>query len=181
MTDDDRIERSAGTLVEVGGLPARVGGGFRGKRDDQDEAVCEFARRLADEFPHEVQIRYNTNRLGGGAWLVDGKRDAQVGLGADLVPPQWHRDQFQEYLEDGKDGGLDRDKKPPRPSRMDPDELDLKFSVNVKVPAIPESLANRTSSIGDRSDYAYLRFDDLEEAWDWFIDNVNRDEVNPPG
>lgn len=173
MTEqDDRIERHGGTCV--GGYMA--GAGYRGKRDDQDEAVQEFARRLSGEFPHDIQIRYNTNRLGGGAWLKDGVRDAQVGLGADLTAPEWHREQFQEYL----DNGLDDDLKPPSLKHMDPDELVLKFSVNMKAPVVDESVCNRMTDRDDRRSYVYRRFDDQEAAWEWFIEHVNRDEVNPP-
>lgn len=175
MSDDlpEGTERSGGTTIKVGSMPAVVGSGYRGKREDQDEAVKEFARRLSKEFPHDIVIRYNTNRLGGGAWLKDGQGNSQVGLGADLNPPREHRRQSNKYVYgDGE--------KPPSVDTMDPEELVLKYTVNLKVPAVPDYRADNRMEYSDSKPYAYKSFDNLERAWKWFINSVVREEVNDP-
>lgn len=171
--ESDQIERSAGELVTAGGMPARVGGGYRGKRDDQDEAVKEFARRLAATFPnHEIQIRYNTNRMGGGAWLKDGKRNTQVGLGADLIAPEWQKRAFEKYVWGGGE-------KPTSATNLDPDELRLRYTVNCKQPVVDERQCNRNTDRDDRESYVYKTFLSLEAAWGYFM-SLDHDEVNPP-
>lgn len=171
---DDRIERSSGELVEAGGMPARVGGGYRGKRDDQDEAVKEFARRLAAKFPeHQIQIRYNTNRLGGGAWLKTGGTNSQVGLGAKLVPPHWHKRQFEEYVYGDAE-------KPKSPKYMDPAELNLKTKVRMYAPAADETDCNEMRDRDDRPSVFHKEFYTVEAAWSTFERYVNLDGVKPP-
>jgi hypothetical protein len=166
---EESISRDPGTCVH-GFI---VGGGQRGKREDQDEAVKEFARRLNDEFPHEVSIRFNTNRLSGSAWLVDGERNAQVGLGAALRPPREHKRQRKQAIYgDGED--------PPSIDRVDPDRLDLVHTVKVDVPAIPEYRATEMLDRPDRTSYVAKDFEDLDRAWKWFINSVQREHVNPP-
>lgn len=166
----DKIDR--GNERIVGGFKL---GASRGKREDQDEAIDEFARRLAGEFPHDISIRFNTNRLGGGAWLVDGKRNSQVGLGAELKAPEWHREKFQEYL----DSGLDSGEKPTSLKYMDPDELVLKYSIHIVPPAVDRDECNRDGGLNSDG-YVRKLFGGLDEAWDWFTEHVNRDGVNPP-
>lgn len=179
MEDNDlpaRTSRDSGTFV--GGYV--VGGGRRGKRADQDDAVVRFAERLTEMFPeHEVTIRYNTDRLGGGAWLVDGVRDAMVGLGADLIPPEWHREQFKRYTFDEDDDV----EKPPSPTRMDPDDLVLKYSVKLAVPAVDDDhpeLRDPPSTLPDRARSLHRRFDTFDAAWQFFEETVDADAVPTP-
>jgi hypothetical protein len=168
--DSSSINRSAG---ETTGLGAIVGSGYSGKRDDQDDAVAEFARRLADLFPHDVEIRFNSNSMGGGAWLVDGERDAQVGLGAKLVAPYEHRRQreMSRHHDDVEE--------PTRPKYLDPGELNLKFTVKLTHPAVDERSCNRDGS-RDRSPYASKSYHCLERAWAMFQHLLNPSRVNPP-
>ena len=165
----ENISRDPGTPT---GLGAVAGGGYRGKRKDQDKAVQELARRLNDEFDHEITVRFNTNRLSGGAWLVDGDRDAQVGLGVNLKPPQWFLDEQNEWLHgDGEKPNL---------HDISLDERQLVTTVKVSVPAIDEDVANRMTDREDRQSRVVHLEDDVEAAWEWFVEHVNRDAINPP-
>lgn len=168
-TESDNIERDAGQIV--GGY--RVGGGYRGKREDQDEAVCEFAERLADMFPHDVTIRYNTNRLGGGAWLKDNARHAQVGLGAELKAPESHQQKVQEAIDNGKSlRDIDKD--------YSTEDMNLVYTVHLVEPSVDAEYADKESGFSNKNDYTHRSFDTLETAWGWFCEQVNRDGVNPP-
>lgn len=168
---DDDISRHPGT--GVGGFI--VGGGYHGKRDDQDEAVQEFAERLNEEFPdHDIEIRYNTDQLSGGAWLVDNEDSTQVSLGAELCPPEWHKALFEAYT------WGDRDEKPPKPSTLDPDELNLRYTVKLTVPAIKERFCNKMTDRDDRKSYRTRSFRSLEAAWGYFEYALEREHVNPP-
>lgn len=93
------ITRSTGTPIAGSGLVA--GGGYRGITDELDAAVREAARALVRAYGTDVEIRYNSDRESGGAWLVtpDG-RNAQVGICASLVTARsravWERHAVQD-------------------------------------------------------------------------------------
>jgi len=166
------ISRHAGT--GVGGFI--VGGGYHGKRTDQDDAVQELAERLSEAFPeYNVQIRFNTNRLSGGAWLVDTEQNAQVGLGAALCPPEWHQAQQEAYI------WGDAEEEPPSVRYMDADELDLRYTVKLETPAVAEHRCNRMTDRDDRDSYLYKKFHTLDAAWGYFEFAIEREHVNPPG
>jgi hypothetical protein len=79
------IERSAGLVVSIGTLPAIVGGGYSGRSDELDATVQRAAEMLRDAYGLPVVIRFNSDRLSGGAWLktheVDGiGRNSEIGL-----------------------------------------------------------------------------------------------------
>jgi len=169
-TADSRIGRYSGSVEH--GVP--VGAGVRGKRDDQDEAVEELARRLAEQFPdHEVEIRFNRDRLGGGAWLKNESRSAQVGVGAKLAAPRWYERKRREYVYG--------DGEKPRPlASVDPEQLDLTYTVKLEVPAVLPCRANRRVDRDDKRANAHRTFDEIERAWRWFEASVIREGVCPP-
>lgn len=78
------IERSAGTPIGASGLMA--GGGYRGYSAELDALVCEAASALAEAYGADVEIRFNSDRESGGAWIKtpDGY-SAHVGIWAQLV------------------------------------------------------------------------------------------------
>jgi len=171
-TDRDDISRNPGTAVRG----FRVGGGYRGKRDDQDEAVKHFAVLLAEEFPHNIDIRYNTNRLSGGAWLIDGKRNAQVGLRAKLLPPESYGNKLSNYY----DSDSERHEKPTPPRYKDPKTLNLVFSVNISAPVIPEEMCNNMTDRENRTSYLTKEFQTVEETWDWFTETSKYEHIHDP-
>ncbi len=91
------ITRSTGIKLGPGmpwgGTPP--GGGYDGKTKRLDRAVARFAKWLSERIGGPVQIRFNSHRLSGGAYLSPG-RDAdapfdinapEIGVGARLVIP----------------------------------------------------------------------------------------------
>jgi hypothetical protein len=60
------ITRSVGNVV--GGFV--VGGGHSGATAELDTAVDNAAKALRDSFGRDVEIRFNSDRKSGGAWLV---------------------------------------------------------------------------------------------------------------
>ena len=77
-SDLPAITRSKGTAV--GGFV--VGGGYRGITDDLDSVVEATAEYMTTEFNMPVEIRFNSDRRRGGAWLnFDGNTSA-VGISA---------------------------------------------------------------------------------------------------
>lgn len=165
----ENISRDPGTPT---GLGVVAGGGYRGKREDQDEAVQELAKRLNDEFDYDITIRFNTNQLSGGAWLKDNDRSSQVGLGVNLKPPEWYLEQRHEWLfGDGEE---------PDKREFSVNERQLVIEVKADVPIVAEAHANRMTDRDDRTSYAVIAFDEIDEAWDWFVEHVSRDAINPP-
>lgn len=83
---DRRITRSPGTVAPGGYI---VGGGWRGFIQELDIIVMQEAEFLRDHYHANITIRYNSNRLSGGAWLIDSPEDSigsncSIGLGASL-------------------------------------------------------------------------------------------------
>jgi hypothetical protein len=78
------IERSTGTPVGTTGLVA--GGGYRGATEALDAVVREAAEALAAAYGSDIEIRFNSDRESGGAWLrtPDG-RSNRTGICAAVV------------------------------------------------------------------------------------------------
>lgn len=148
------------------------GAGYRGKRPDQDEAVQELAKRLNDEFEHDITIRFNTNQLSGGAWLKDNDRSSQVGLGVNLKPPEWFLEQRHEWLFG--------DAEEPDKHEFSTDDRQLVIEVKADVPVVAEKHANRMTDRDSRTSSAVIEFDEIDEAWNWFMKHINKNGINPP-
>lgn len=81
------ITRSPGVVVSSGYI---VGGGLKGYTKELDDIVQKEAEVLRSHYGVDVTIRFNSDRLSGGAWLVDSVKDtigsnSSIGLGAKLV------------------------------------------------------------------------------------------------
>lgn len=81
-----KISRSPGIAVHN----YIVGGGWRGFSSELDIIVMQEAEFLRDHYGVNVTIRYNSDRMSGGAWLIDSEEDnigsnSSIGLGARLV------------------------------------------------------------------------------------------------
>jgi len=78
------ITRYEGQPLGTSGLVA--GGGYAGITAELDSVVAAGARALAAAYSVPVEIRFNSDRESGGAWLVTADGDnAEVGIGASLV------------------------------------------------------------------------------------------------
>jgi len=85
------ITRSLGIAPGLpwgGPLP---GGGYEGKTKRLDRAVQRFAEWLHQRIAGPVQVRFNSHRLSGGAYVYPDARitldSPEIGLGARLVTP----------------------------------------------------------------------------------------------
>lgn len=81
-----KISRSHGIAVHN----YIVGGGWQGFTRELDSIVVQEAEFLRDHYGVDVTIRYNSDRMSGGAWLIDSEKDSigsnsSIGLGARLV------------------------------------------------------------------------------------------------
>ena len=95
------IKRSAGIPVVVASIPYIVGGGYEGKTKELDDAVQLEADLLTKAFNRDVEIRFNSDRESGGAWLVNSEKgfrgNCQVGINAGLyakTPEGMSQDDF---------------------------------------------------------------------------------------
>src|SRR5438034_6143310 len=78
------ITRSTGTPIGTSGLVA--GGGYSGTMAELDEVVSQAAGQLAQAYGMDIEIRYNSDRESGGAWLKDAAgRHSWVGICAQVV------------------------------------------------------------------------------------------------
>jgi hypothetical protein len=81
------IERSAGLPVMSGGVViGMAGGGYSGCSAELDAVVMQAAGCLAASYGADIEIRFNSDRESGGAWVKtpDG-RNNRVGICASLV------------------------------------------------------------------------------------------------
>ena len=81
-----KISRSPGIAVHN----YNVACGSRGCSNELDTVLMREAEFLRDHYHINVTIRVNSNRLSGGAWLIDSKKagigsNSSIGLGASLV------------------------------------------------------------------------------------------------
>lgn len=65
-----KVTRSPGTIVSIGGTSGIVGGGYRGLTPELDQTVEGAGSALAEHFGTDVEVRFNSDRRSGGAWLV---------------------------------------------------------------------------------------------------------------
>jgi hypothetical protein len=90
------IERSVGTPVVHGGIiHGMAGGGYSGCTAELDAVVMQAAGCLAASYAADIEIRYNSDRESGGAWVKtpDG-RNVNVGIAVSLVTAR-HRAQTE--------------------------------------------------------------------------------------
>ena len=102
------ITRSTGISPGVAWAGPLPGGGYQGKTKRLDRAACAVAAWLQRHFDCPVEIRFNSYRLSGGAYVYpDGKAGfglPEIGLGAGLIIPEhvkqereraWDRDEWR--------------------------------------------------------------------------------------
>lgn len=81
----EKIIRSSGMSSGDGRM---VGSGYIGLTQELDQMACQAAELLRNLFDTEVTIRFNVNRMSGGAYLVDGRkgmdRDCSIGINVTL-------------------------------------------------------------------------------------------------
>lgn len=90
------IERSTGLLVVFGGvIQGMAGDGYSGCTAELDAVVMQAAGCLAASYGADIEVRYNSDRESGGAWVKtpDG-RNNRVGICASLVTAR-HRAQTE--------------------------------------------------------------------------------------
>lgn len=75
------IERSAGLPVTFGNLCyGMAGGGYSGATDKLDATVARAAEVLRNTYGMDIEIRFNSDRESGGAWLkTPGTTDVKIG------------------------------------------------------------------------------------------------------
>lgn len=148
------ITRSPGTSTGLGYL---VGSGFEGKTKELDNAVLKNAKLLHKTFGKDIEIRFNTNRESGGAFIKDNEYSCKIGIGASLSSSRYH-------------------------SLTDAEKMELSFEESMKLPkdiilyhaVLDDSLLNRH---GKREDI-YRYFKTLKGAFKWLHRNRNEDAVN---
>jgi len=152
------ITRSPGTAV-YGYI---VGGGYDGATKELDDIVAKEAELLGKTFNRDITIRFNSNRLSGGAWLVNSLEgfagNCQVGFNAGL--------------------------RPVRPPDMDQDEYFKKWDTLPKTLYIDTYVAK--SALKDKSlcnggtdndPRCYIEHATVEDGIKWLIDNIDRDSI----
>ena len=102
MSSKRAITRSPGLPTGYFGLVA--GGGYSGITGELDRVVAEQAELLSKAFDRAVEIRFNSDRRSGGAWLKDGlpgfSGSSQVGFSASLSAKPPAGKTYSQWLDD---------------------------------------------------------------------------------
>ena len=156
------ITRSVGInpgFPYMGPLP---GGGYRGLTDELDATVAQAAELLRVEYGRDVEIRYNSDRQSGGAFVIDDlppgwDHKCVVGICAGLRPDGTGVSDVKWF-----DPCFDRSVLPRK----------LIISTNVR------AFALRDPSIANRQTYAYIDHPTLDAALAWLHENVREGAFN---
>lgn len=170
------ITRSAGTPTGYGSYI--VGGGYSGATKELDDTVQGQARLLAETFGRDVEIRFNSNRQSGGAWLKDDlpgfAGNTQVGFNAELLPkPPKGKTRHQWYKELSDRHGWGRE--------MDgivgnsPREVVIFTNIKSNVAKDPRILNSGPAD----SRYAYTEHKSLKEGIGFIKKHVDIQALNP--
>jgi hypothetical protein len=161
------ITRSTGIVPGFPYMGPLPGGGYRGLTDELDAAVAQAAELLRAEYGRDVEIRYNSDRQSGGAFVVDD------------LPPGWDHKcvvGLCAALRHRRPEGMTADEE----LRSHPDNSeynrwlnslprDLVIMTNVRAFALRDpSIATGS----DRRTYAYIDHPTLDAALAWLRENV---------
>lgn len=149
------IERSAGIST---GLGYFVGNGYNGKTKELDDTVLEISKLLEEHFKKNVEIRFNSNRESGGAFLKDNEFSSKIGIGAGLESSKFHSLTKEEQR---KLSGEDFEK------LININDIIL-FHV-----VLDEELMKDKSKCN-----LYEYFNSLEQAFDWLSENMDNAAVH---
>jgi hypothetical protein len=174
-----KIERSIG--IEVPGwYGPRPGGGFKGKTEELDQTVQQEAKILSEWLNCEIEIRFNSDRESGGAWIKDNHNSTQLGLNAGLrtVYPQGS---YTKFLESKglKDWFALYD--------LGEKDWSAKIAIEQEEKQLPKEIVINTytefkilkKGVVEKylqekgSDYLYLSFNSIAEAGTWLKENVD--------
>ena len=91
-----QIKRSAGIATGIGHY--MVGNGYEGATKELDDKVVEIAEHLTKLFGKNVEIRFNSHRESGGAFLKDDDFSCKIGIGARLASSEYQTFTWEEKV-----------------------------------------------------------------------------------
>jgi hypothetical protein len=95
-----RIERSAGFPLEAGAVTyGMAGGDWSGVTAELDAVVLQAAEALAAAYGRDIEVRFNSDRHSGGAFLrTPAGRNDEVGIGASVITA-WTRERWESRVQ----------------------------------------------------------------------------------
>lgn len=151
------ITRCSGINTGLGHL---VGCGYSGITKDLDDIVLKAAELLKEKFNKDIEIRFNSDRYSGGAWVKDDKQNCSVGLGARLSNIK-----YLTMAEEEKERLAIKDIKN---FLNNPDTIVINTAISLND---TENTVNKNSNY-IVFDYEYKDFNTLDEAFSYLIENV---------
>mgnify|MGYP001578595543 FL=1 len=159
------ITRSVG--IDTGYMGMRAGGGYRGITDELDSIVAKAADLLAQEYGRDVEIRFNSDRLSGGAWIKDERtNNTTIGINAGLAPVRPPHTSDEEWIFVDQQTWDARPRLPYLKTRV----YDL--ALRDETPRTEGSLSGNK--------YADVKHDTLTDAMEWLRRNVRPDVFSGP-
>ena len=150
------------TIKEVGFPPWGI---YEGLTKELDAQVVKAAKLLEDHYGMDVVIRFNTNRMRGGAWIKDSDKETfdsncSIGLSVDLYNSRLRSISADEYVS--------LSNKERNELRNNPDTIG--YETGIKLDKTENSVSIDSKDIS--GNYEWRRFDSLEAAADYLFAHV---------
>ena len=182
-----KIERSHGIPIVIGAVYyGSCGNGYEGKTKKLDATVVKEAKILLELFKRDVEIRFNSDRESGGAWIKNNCGSSQVGLNAGIRSVFPNNMGYFEFL---KSKGIDD---------TYPRSWETKRKIEALITKLPKTISIETGveidvlKDGKLKDYpendnseGYWRHEDslfmnhktIQEAVEWLKNNIDPQKI----
>lgn len=145
------ITRSIG-IVASGYI---VGGGYEGITKELDNIILNEAELLQDSFNTDVEIRYNSHRKSGGAWIKDNNYSCKIGLCARLAKSKYLTMTTEERINTPF-------------SEIDkyPDDIIIIYTFISK------------EFLNDKQEGEYKEHDTIKNGIEWILKSINKEKLS---
>lgn len=182
-----KIERSTGIPIVIGGVfYGSCGNGYEGKTKELDNVVMKEAMILADLFGKDIEIRFNSDRESGGAWIKNNDGSSQVGLSAGLRTVFPNNMGYFEFLKaNGIDDFLPQDWETRKKKEELLEKLPKRIGIEtyIEIDVLKDGKLEQYPENEDAKDYwrfedsISMNHDSLEKAVQWLEENVNPQKI----
>jgi len=171
-----KITRSTGIPITIAGTTyGYAGGGYSGATKELDDTVVRESEFMAKEFKKPVEIRFNSDKQSGGAWIRNQSGSSQVGLSAGLYPTFPKGMDWDSYI---TSKGLQQTSIQRQIDEIDELPKHVGYNTVVDKDALKAEALNRFNGPDNESSkHIFLNHPSLKAAADWIAKYVDRSKI----